>query len=63
MAIGTPWNATNGGQSGLIRVYHIDDKLIWKEMGQGFSGENAGGYFGSVVLSKISMSISEDGIL
>ena len=30
-------------------------------MGQGFSGGNAGDYFGSAVLSKISMTLSEDG--
>ena len=39
VAIGNPWNANNGEQSGLARVYRIDGKLNWKEMGQGFFGE------------------------
>ena len=39
VAIGNPWNANNGEQSGLARVYRIDGRLNWKEMGQGFFGE------------------------
>mmetsp|Transcript_2280 Transcript_2280/g.4349 ORF Transcript_2280/g.4349 Transcript_2280/m.4349 type:complete len:325 (+) Transcript_2280:88-1062(+) len=53
VAIGAPWNDSNGEQSGLARVYRIDGKLYWWELGQGFFGENAGDYFGwSVALSK-----------
>ena len=56
LAIGAPWNASNGEQPGHTRVYRIDDKgSEWKELGQELIGENAYDYFGW------SLDLSTDG--
>ena len=56
VAIGAFLNDGNGGDSGHVRVYQMDEaSSVWTQLGQNIDGEAAGDRFG------ISVSLSSDG--
>ncbi len=56
VAIGSPFNAANGSESGQVRVYRIDGQgSSWERLGQAINGDNADDHFGQ------SVNLSPDG--
>jgi len=55
VAIGAPYNGGNGGWSGQVRVYRLDDNQAWKMIGDDIDGE------AEADRSGFSVSLSADG--